>query len=518
MEADEPDSEVLEFGTSTAKGGVVFTSSKVISAIVTLVLLIFLARVLKPADYGIYAIAIAFSTTLHAGGNFGMATAMRRRLPQLKDPREIFSVLGNAYLLSIVITAAIVIVGVAISGFLASYAYGNSSLTLPLELAALMILFSVMSNLSVSVLIGIGRVSDSAYSVIMYSVAQLALVVLLVELGFGVTGAMLGTLLGIAIGMAAAVLFIIRRIGLMLVRPSRKVMKELGRFTAPLVVSGIASNASMSVAVLVLGLFVSSFVVGEYNAAYKLGSFAQVIIISIALMLLPMFSKAMSSESLSKKLGSMLNNSIYYTLLFLLPIVMYVITAAKPLIYLFFSSAYALTPMYFIIIVLGITIGIAGNYGINIIISQGDTKRTTKYQLIVVATELLLLVALTPFIKVFGVLLSVFIIGPLVMDAIYVRALKRSFGISLRYRQLAGLVAASAILGIILLVPGMFIHGKLLLLVNAVLTVLLYPAIAGKLHVVKQGNLEFIMGVGKRLKLSSITGALVKYTRAFASE
>ncbi|MGC8652209.1 MAG: oligosaccharide flippase family protein [Candidatus Micrarchaeia archaeon] len=518
MEADEPDSEMLEFGATTAKGGVLFTSSKIISTVVTLVLLIFLARVLRPADYGLYAIAIAFSTTLHASGNFGMATAIRRKLPQLKDRLGVFSVISNAYALSLGITVAVVIAGIALSGFLAAYAYHNSSLTVPLELAALMVLFSVMYNLSVSVLVGIDRVADSAYGVISYSVAQLVAVVALVLLGFGIVGALLGTLLGLATGMIASMLFIIKRLGLMFVKPQKKEMKELGKFTTPLVVSSIASNASMSFAVLVLGLFVSAFVVGEYNAAFKLGSFAQVIIISVAFLLLPAFSKAMSSESLSKKLSSILNGSIYYTLLFLLPLVAYVIAVAKPLIYLFFSSAYSSTPTYFIVIVIGITIGIVGHYGINIIISQGDTKRTTKYQLIVAAAELLLLAALTPLFKVFGVLLSIFIIGPLVMDVIYINALEKSFGISLRYRQLILFSIASIILVVVLLIPGVFVHGKALLLVDAVLAILLYPVIVGKLRIVKSNDLAFIKSVGKRLRLSGITDALVRYTQKFVSE
>ncbi|MEM0150131.1 MAG: oligosaccharide flippase family protein, partial [Candidatus Micrarchaeaceae archaeon] len=491
MEEENPaEIGISEFGASTAKGSLIFTSSKVLSAIVTLALLIFLARVLKPADYGLYAIVVAFSTTLHASGNFGMATAMRKKLPQLKSLHDKFLTLSSAYAMSLAVTALVVIAGVAISGLLAVYAYNDSALQFPLEIGAVMVLFSVMFNLSISALIGIGKVAGSSISVIVYSAVQLIAVVIFVLMGFGIVGALLGTVLGLLAGFIVAIAYTLKYIGFEFVKPTKAEMGELGKFTLPLVVSGISVNGSKSIAVLVLGIFASSFIVGEYNAAFRLGSFAEVIITSLAFMLLPAFSKAFVNEGLAKRLSSIFNSSIYYTLLFMLPIIAYVASTAKPLIYLFFSSAYSFTPPYFIAIVIGITIGIIGNYGSNIIIGYGDTKRTTKYQLTVVAVELLLLVALTPFIKVYGVLVSVFIVGPLVMDAIYISALKKSFNISLDYRQLALLVAASIVLLAVLYIPSVLIHGKKLLLVDAVLAFLAYPIIAGELHAVRKKNLE----------------------------
>jgi len=509
------DADMLEFGAKSAKGSVIFTSSKVLSAVVTLVLLIFLARVLKPADYGLYAIVVAFSTMLHAGSNFGMTTALRKKLPQLKLKHDIFSVMSSAYTLILIEAVPVVLVGVAISGFLAVHAYNNPMLVLPLEIGAITVLFSVLFNLSVSVLTGIDKVAGSSLSVIIYSLAQLIAVIVLVIAGYGIVGALVGTIVGLFIGMIAALASIIRYIGLEFVRPKKVEMKELSRFTAPLVVSGISASGSTSLAVLVLGIFVGSFVVGEYNAAFKLGSFASVIIISIAFVLLPTFSKAIANEGLSRKLGSLFNNSIYYTLLFMLPVVAYVISVAKPLIYLFFSSEYLLTPLYFMVIVIGITLGIVGNYGTNIIIGYGDTKRTTKYQLIVVGIEILLLVALTPFIKVYGVLLSIFIVGPLVMDAIYINALKKSFSIHLNYRQITLLAIAFVVLLAILYIPSVLIHGKKLIALNAVLALLLYPIIVSRRHAVHAKNLEFLKEVGKRLKISKLMNILVNYTMHF---
>jgi len=510
------EAEVLvEFGASTAHGGFVFTASKAISALVTLILLIFLARYLKPADFGIYGIAVSFSLLLHAGGSFGMATAMRRRLPQLKSKGEIFSMMSNAYALSLIVTIVVVAFGVGISGILARYAYGNESLALPLALGAIMVFFSVVYNLSISALIGIGKVASSSYSVIVYSIAQLVFVLALVLAGYGIVGALLGSIAGLFIGLVLGISYMVKYIGFKFVKPSKKEMKDLGRFTFPLVVSGISVNGSKSLAVMVLGLFVSTFIVGEYNAAFKLGNFAEVIITSLSFILLPAFSKAIASVRLSDKISSIFNSSIYYTLLLMLPIVAYLGTVSKPLIYLLYSHAYANTPFYFIFIVVGITLSIIGTYGSNIIIGYGDTKRTTKYQVAVVLVEVALLGAMTPFMKAYGVLLSIYLIGPIIFDVIYIHALEKSFGIRLRYKQLAVLIAANMILFAILLIPSMLIKGLKIILVNAALCIAVYPILVAMLHVVSRKNLEFIENVGKRLRMQFITKPLVSYTMLF---
>ncbi|MGC8670148.1 MAG: oligosaccharide flippase family protein [Candidatus Micrarchaeia archaeon] len=511
----EDQEKLLDFGTGAAKNGIIFTSSKIISSIMNLALLIFLARFLQPSDFGLYALVVAFSLTLHASGAFGMGTALRRRLPQLNSKKAIFSFISNAFSLSLSITVAIVIFGICISGVLAIYIYHNPSITLPLEIGAIAVLFSVLYNLSIAVLTGIGRIHALSYSVLAYSIVQLFVSIILVEMGFGVMGAILGMLVGLISGFLIAFSFILKNIGFELVKPRLNIMKKLGKFSTPLVISNLSVNGSKSFAVLVLGVFASSFIVGEYNAAFRLGNFAEVIINSLAFMLLPEFSKALVHEKFSQKLSSIFNNSLYYTLLIMLPIIVYLISVAKPLILLFFSSEYYIAPTYFIVIIIGITLGIIGAYGSNIIIGFGDTKRTTKYQLTVILVELFLIVVLTPYLKAYGILIGMFIVGPLMLDIIYMLALKKSFKISLKYKQLSALVLSALILTVILFIPTFILHGKKLILINAILALVFYPIIVGLLHVVRKSNLEFISAVGQRIRISRILGPFIRYTSFF---
>ena len=92
MEYQEGTSEVRELGSKALRSGSFFISSKIISAVVTLLLLVFLARYLKPVDYGIYTIVIALYTLLGMGGNFGMGTALRKKLSEkIKKEKQDYS-------------------------------------------------------------------------------------------------------------------------------------------------------------------------------------------------------------------------------------------------------------------------------------------------------------------------------------------------------------------------------------------------------------------------------------------
>ena len=101
------------------RSGSFFISSKIISAVVTLLLLIFLARYLKPIDYGIYTIVIALYTLLGMGGNFGMGTALRKKLSEKEVGRERKKeLISNGFAIAGIIALAIMLIGIAISGVL----------------------------------------------------------------------------------------------------------------------------------------------------------------------------------------------------------------------------------------------------------------------------------------------------------------------------------------------------------------------------------------------------------------
>ena len=97
-------------------------------------------------------------------------------------------------------------------------------------------------------------------------------------------------------------------------------MKHMLDFSAPVLASNVATYVPPNLAILLLGVYASTAIVGNYNAAFRFGNFVSVILVSISFVLLPAFAKAFSDKDLSSKIGHIYNSSIYYSLLLLLPL------------------------------------------------------------------------------------------------------------------------------------------------------------------------------------------------------
>ncbi|HVC58369.1 MAG TPA: oligosaccharide flippase family protein [Candidatus Acidoferrales bacterium] len=516
MEAAKTSSEVEELALTTAKRGAIYVIGDVLTSLLTLLMLIILASMLMPSDFGLYSIVIAFSTLLGIGSNFGVGTALRKMLPELKGAGKIRTMLSSGYLISLSIGLIIAILGILFSGYLAVNVYHNAALTLPLQLGSAAELFAVLYNLSLAALVGVGLVKEAAISNTIYSFFSLVFSVGLVLLGFGIMGAILGYLLGMLAGGLVGVAYLVFKGGYGIARPNMADSKKLTSFSMPVVASHVAMNGATNFAVLFLGIFVAASIVGNYGAAYKLARFVELTITDIALILLPAFSRALTKQSTAKKIGAIYNNSLYYTGLLLFPVLAYAISVSKPLINLLFP-AYGLAPIYFAIMIAGMGVGLIGTYAGTLILGFGNSKKFMLYQVSAVVIQLILLVVLTPMFKGAGVVLSLFVITPIVLDIIYIRALQSQFSLSHKYRNLVLVSLASlALLGVLYGISFALAQSRLALVVNIAVALVLYPALLALFGAATRKNLEFISKIGKRLSfLGPPLDGFIRYSGIF---
>ncbi|MGC8537651.1 MAG: oligosaccharide flippase family protein [Candidatus Micrarchaeia archaeon] len=513
-------SEVEELGISTARSSGTFISGKVVGAILSLAMLIFLARVLGPQYFGFYTLVISFSMFLGLGGNFGIATALRKLLPEDRDKAKQGEAIGTGYVITASVSAAIAVAGILLSGTISQYAYHNSAITLPMEVASITVLLSVLVNMGISAVLAMGKSRRSTNVVIAYSSLEFVFTVILVELGYGVLGAILGIAAGLFIGATLAFYYIAKEVGLSALKATRAMARKLTRFSIPLVVSNVAQVGIVNFGILLLGVFVAANILGNFGTAFKLGRFVELLLTSSTFVLLPAFSKAIGSEGMSKRMSSIYNNSIYYAVLILAPAIAYLSATSIPLIRLLFSKAYPIAPVYFSFIAIGTSLGLLGSYAGTLIIGYGDTKKFMKYQIIGVIAELALLIALTPFIGAFGVLIAMFAVSPVLLDVLYSIALKGQFSLSLDYSKALRAAIAALIPGLMALGIGYVLHFRMLtILVNLFVIAALYPAMLSYMGGINRHNLDFISRVGKgHSVISKLIGMAVAYTGMFIKE
>jgi Membrane protein involved in the export of O-antigen and teichoic acid len=510
-------SKMEDFGVDTAKKSSIFVSGKLAALIFGAVLLIFLTRYLSLDGYGLYSVVYSYATVLTLGGNFGIGTTFRKRLADARSYDERSKLLANGYFLAIVLGLVLTLAGIAVSPAIAEFAYRNSALALPLEFAAATIFFSILYNVTVSALVGIGRVKVSGVVTVAYSLIQLVMVVYLVLAGYGVLGAIAGILGSLAVSSAIALAYLASSTRIRLIRPERKYMSGIMKFAYPVLVSNFATMGLMSFAIDFLGVFVSSAVVGDYGAAFRVGRYVEVILVSTTFVLMPAFSKLFSDESLSKKISSMYSNSMYYMLLFLVPVLAYGATVSVPLFRLFFSKAYSLGAIYFIIIEIGLAVSIIGNFAGALIVGYGDTKKFMKYQLTTIAIEMALLLVLTPLMQIYGVLISLFVVGPVVLDIVYMKALKRQFSIKIAWAKLLRVVLPGIILGLVMAGLAILLRERLLLIaINFAVAVLLYPPLVVLFGGINKKNIEILTKIGNKLGPAKVVlRYMLPYTMLF---
>jgi O-antigen/teichoic acid export membrane protein len=275
--ASKDDKGSKTIGVKTAKNGILYVVGQVVGSFSILVLLALLARLLKPSNFGLYAIVIAFYTLLGIIGNFGIGTALRKKLAETNDKTRRSTLISNSYFIAMAASLIIAIAGVLLSSTIATYVYHDSSLAGALQLASVLVIFWVFFNLTIAVLVGLEKVKEATIIDLFYSVVQPIAAVGLVVLGYGILGAVSGIAISIVLGSALGLFYLSKEIENRIIKPTKKIIKELMAFSTPIATSNIALLGPQNFAILLLGVYATSAIVGNYNAAYEIGNFVGII-------------------------------------------------------------------------------------------------------------------------------------------------------------------------------------------------------------------------------------------------
>ena len=357
---------------------------------------------------------------------------------------------------------------------------------------------------------------------------EMVAAIVLVYLGFGVLGAIAGIAIGTFIGLLVSFASLFEDLELKTFKATKKMIGKLTSFSIPVVISYVFQNGIINFGILFLGIYASSFVLGNFGAAFRLGRFIEVLLASSTIVLLPTFAEAITN-GFSKDIGLIYNKSVYYTFLLILPIVAYISATSVQISKLFFTSSYILTPFYLSFIVIGSTINIVGTYAGILLLGYGKAKDFMKYQLIGIIVEILLLAYLVPQHTALGLLVAIFAIGPVLMGVLYTIVLRKDLSIRIEYGRIGKLVIAAVISGFIILEAGGYIDSAVfsllkssylaliaVIVANIIIMAFLYPLLAAVLGAVRDRDLKFIKGVSGRIKITEKPiNLIIRYTKLF---
>ncbi len=496
------------FEISTAKNTIVYVSSKIIGAFSSFLLIIFLAYFLGVKNFGIYSIIFSFYLILGIGGSFGIGTAFRKKLI---EKNRIIQIINNGYFIALIIGIIIFVFGFLSSNYFAGLYHQNISIDL--KIVSFTFFLFILFNLTGSALVGINKIKQASIVNISYYVSLLISTVILVLNGYQIFGAIIGLLIGVTTGLIIGIIYLIKNIELRLILPSRKIISEIFGFSFPVMITNVSVLGITNFAIMFLALYVNPFKIGNYTAAFRLARIIEVLLISSTFILLPTFSEIFNSKKLRSKINVIYNNSLYYILIVLIPLILFLISSSLPLSNILFSKQYSLTSFYFQIMVIGFGILIVTNFSTTILISYGNTKKLMKYQLLVISIELVMLLISIPLFKIIGALAVLFIITPILSDIIFLKVLSNEFSIKL-YHKILKLIIPTLILFVILYFSSFLLHySKITIITNLILIIILYPLSLIFFDLINQKNIDFIRKIVNNLSfIKYFTEPLLRYT------
>ncbi len=287
------------------KSAVVF-ASKFLGSLLGFLATIYFANVLGSEVLGYYASVLALVAWLRLAGDFGVGSAMRKRISEGEEPAAYFVAgLGLVAALAAVIAVAVLVAGDLVDGYVGRPVAAFVSLLILTELFRLSAVAALEGERLVHVA---GLLSPLKIGV--RSLLQLALVVV----GLGLTGMLLGYAAGgVLVGVVG---FAVISTGV--ARPARRHVESLVDFAKYSWLGRLQARSFNEVDILVLTALVPSGLVGVYYVAWRVTKFLTLFGSAISSTMFPELSRA-DAEGSEAVVSTLLTDALTYNGLLIIP-------------------------------------------------------------------------------------------------------------------------------------------------------------------------------------------------------
>jgi len=405
--------EIMQIAEHSAHGGYYLFVGNTLSTGILAISSIIIARLLGPADYGLFSLSIVVPSILIGLIDFGITSAITRFSAKFKAEgrdSEVRRVIKTGLLFELIVGIIASLFCLIFSDLLSTYLINRPEASFYVRIASFLILFQTLLNVLSSAFIGLDRVKANALVMVIRASTKFLLSPLLIILGFGILGALLGHILCYIIAVAAG----IASLGLMLYKghgdhgSNSSIFKTMLKYGAPLYASGLLGLFSLQYQTIIIAFFATNIEVGNFQVT-TLFSTAMAILTYPFIALFPAFSKL---DSQNGRLGQFFRRSVKYTAILLVPASVAIAVMSKDLIYTFFGSDYNLAPTFVAFyILLNLTAGLGSAVFGYLFNGIGRTDVNLKSSLI----NLLIFVPLAPLLTlsygIMGLIGSFFISG-----------------------------------------------------------------------------------------------------------
>ena len=247
---------------------------RVVSALFTAGLTLFLVRYLGPHDYGVYALALSVGGVVLLPADLGVTRSAARFVAERRgDTAEVVGVIRHGIRLK-AIGSGVVAVGLVVAAGPIANAYGIESLKTALWIIAVATVVQGFTAFFITTFEALGRNSVGFRLGFAESGVELCAALGLVLAGAGVSGALAGRAIGYGFGAALGGLLLLRIVGRR--RPPRAASstaltaRRIARYAGTIFVIDAAYAAFGYIDVLLIGAFLDARAAGAFSAPVQL--------------------------------------------------------------------------------------------------------------------------------------------------------------------------------------------------------------------------------------------------------
>jgi O-antigen/teichoic acid export membrane protein len=518
MNNENKDLSALDFGKNAVGTASSLMISKITSVIILGLTFIFVARLLGSTNYGIYVLATAIIGLFDAIGNFGIGSAFNRFSAEYRDePEKVNHLLINGFLILLVIGLILSSLIFIFSGPLSIYTLHTIKYEYVLHYISFAVLTSMLFGASYPILIGLGKRKEAATSIFTQAIVQGVVSIALILLGFGVLGPIIGLLSGYLSSFVITIIFLISLKKYHFVLPSIAWLKELFKFTIPIAISNIFYSLSGNLSTVLLGVFTTAVILGNFGIAFKINYIYDILLGSISLSLISTFTLIYNSKKVKSRLGEIYSYSVFLAMLFATPIAIFIILFSHSLIYLLFGNTYQLAPLYIQIISLGIMIGILPSFASTLLISIKKVKDMMKNNIKIAIIEIIIMPFAIYEFSGLGLVVLLFFIAPIISSLLFITTLKKYVKLKIEINKILKLIIASIIsVAIAYLLASNINYSSLQIIIGIILVIFIYPITLNILNALDESDINNLNRLSENVVIvNSMLKFIINYYEKF---
>jgi len=310
----------------------------VFSAAGTLLERVIIGNILSPAAYGEVSIALTIMSVSVTVCLLGLSQGIPRYISRFEATEKKRGVWVSGILVSFFAALVVAVLLYLNADFLATHLFERANAT------RLVRLFAVALPCVTGLLIGVSGVRGMENTIyktytkdLLYPFFRIVLVTVLLIFGFGVMAA------GYAYIVAAAISFVVAHLLLNnlfpLIGRFELRVRELMRFSLPLVIATLLASLLLRTDTVMLGYFRESFEVGQYSAAYPLGRGMLILLSSFGFMYLPLAS-SLDAEGKRDEIDAIYATTTKWVYIGTFPAFVTMVFFSEDLLRIFFGAKY----------------------------------------------------------------------------------------------------------------------------------------------------------------------------------